>query len=266
MVDTKEKGTLAPGPRGRGVQRFFLEPIYDLADGLARQLVGHERRGMMAFAIVLTAVITWFIYVPIHELLHVAGCVLTGGTVTELQLDAKYGGTLLAKVFDFVKPGSEYAGQLTGFDTGGSDLVYLATDFGPFVLSIIPGIPLLKLAARRRSAIIFGISLVVGLAPLTNLPGDYFEMGSIVATRIGMSAGYLDAAVCEAMRSDDVFKLVEELAGGEGVLAGVGMLASVVTVSVSAILAILFAWGTYWVGVWCSLLFERRTPGPTPSA
>lgn len=231
------------------IKRFFLMPILDLAAGLEKQLLGNDRRGVTAAAILLSAVVTWFVYVPIHELLHAAGCVVTGGTVTELQIDGKYGGALLAEVFPFVTSGSDYAGRLTGWDTGGSDFVYLMTDFAPFILSVLIGVPLLKLAGRRRSSVIFGMSLVVGLAPLTNLTGDYYEMGSVVVTRVGMMLGSFDAAVGEALRSDDVFRFVEEWWDGKGALEGVGGMAVGIVLVLSAVLAIVLAWGTYWMGV-----------------
>src|SRR5262249_31229017 len=52
-------------------------------------------------------------------------------------------------IFPFVSIGSEYAGQLTGFDTHGSDFTYLVTDAAPFTLTVLLGIPLLRSAAAE---------------------------------------------------------------------------------------------------------------------
>jgi hypothetical protein len=90
-----------------------------------------------AFVIVILAgAAAWWIYVPVHELLHALGCVMTGGSVGELQIAPRYGGTLLARVFPFVVGHSDYAGRLSGFDTKGSDWIYLATDVMPYVLTV----------------------------------------------------------------------------------------------------------------------------------
>lgn len=126
---------------------------------------------------------TWFIYVPVHEFLHVAGCLLSGGSITRLEISPIYGGALLARVFPFVAAGGEYAGRLSGFDIKGSDLVYLATDAMPFVLSIVLGVPMIRWCARRSRPVVFGAACVVGLAPFYNIFGDYYEMGSIMVTR-----------------------------------------------------------------------------------
>ena len=41
---------------------------------------------------------SWYVYVPIHELLHALGCAATGGTVTTLEVQTQYGGAILALV------------------------------------------------------------------------------------------------------------------------------------------------------------------------
>src|SRR5207344_3373896 len=100
------------------------------------------RVGRLAILIVAAA-LTWWIYVPIHELAHAFGCLAGGGAVTRLEIDPLYGAAWLQRVFPFVAVGSDYAGQLTGFDTRGNDLTYLLTDFLPFVGTIAVGVPLL---------------------------------------------------------------------------------------------------------------------------
>ncbi|MEM7391482.1 MAG: hypothetical protein AAF492_03960 [Verrucomicrobiota bacterium] len=216
---------------------FFTRPFRDAFAGLEKQLEGASGlRGLILST--LSLVISWWIYVPIHELLHAFGCWVTGGTVTELMIARKYGGDLLAKLFPFVVGGGDYAGRLTGFDTGGSDLVYLATDFMPFVLSVFPGVLLLRLCMDRRSPFLFGAALILGFAPLYNFSGDFFEMGSILVTRLAGADYYF-------VRSDDVFRLMGELAdAGETRVVAYGLVAA------SFAVAVLLSFATYALGRW----------------
>ncbi|MEP7013148.1 MAG: hypothetical protein ABJC13_22745 [Acidobacteriota bacterium] len=189
--------------------RIFLQslirPALDAFRGLDRLLDG----GMAALVrIFLGLTLGWFLYVPIHELLHAGACQLAGGHVDRLEIDGMYGGALLAKVFPFVVSGSEYAGRLSGFDTGGSDLVYLATDFGPFLLTLFPGVWLMRDAVEKRRAFLFGLSLPLALAPFLSLTGDAYEIGSILTTRLGP---WSDAATSVLLRGDDAIKKFEEL-------------------------------------------------------
>src|SRR5262249_14746191 len=117
-----------------------------------------------------------------------------------------------AKWFPFIVSGSEYAGQVTAFDKS-TDFRYFATDYMPFVLSILLGVPLLKIAARRPHPILLGFGVVMGLAPFYNLPGDFYEMGSTLTTRTitVVSKGFGQPPLFESLRSDDVFKLVSEM-------------------------------------------------------
>ena len=130
--------------------------------------VARASRPKRAFLIVLLAgVASWWVYVPVHELLHALGCYLAGGSVSELQIAPKYGGTLLARVLPFVVGDSDYAGRLSGFDTRGSDLIYLATDALPFLLSVFIGVPLLKACAGGARPAWFGAAFVLSLAPFS---------------------------------------------------------------------------------------------------
>src|SRR4029453_8724891 len=161
-------------------------PLDDYVAALRRFAAGWTAARLAA--LIAAAVISWWIYVPAHELAHAFGCLLGGGTVSRLDIDPLYGAAHLQHVFAFVHVGSDYAGQLSGFDTGGSDLTYLLTDFLPFVATIFIGVPLLHAAARRgqspiRQAVFFGASLPVAFAPFVSLTGDYYEMGSIVISR-----------------------------------------------------------------------------------
>ncbi len=203
--------------------------------------------GPMLFALIAT----WFIYVPIHELLHVAGCLVTGGSVTTLQIKPIYFGHWLAQVFDFVEAGGGYAGRLSDFDWRGSDLIYLATDIGPFLLTIILGVPLLRLCTRRRRPLMFGSAVVVGLAPFYNIPGDYFEMGSIMVTRLTTWLTGATEIAYAGIRSDDIFTLIGKLlfAPAEIGLHSAGEIAiGVILTLVSLDVAIVLAFLTYMLG------------------
>lgn len=149
----------------------------------------------------------WWLYVPIHELLHAAGCLIAGGSVTRLEIASLYGGALLQRIFPFVVAGGDYAGRLSGFDTGGSDLIYLATDLAPFVLTLFPGVWLLRKAGRAGRPVLFGLSLPFALAPFLSLPGDAYEIGSILVTRLPAWA-----EMQGSLRGDDLFQQVERLA------------------------------------------------------
>lgn len=232
------------------MRKIVLAPLLDLSACLERLAeVDHPFRRLLISVVAL--IVTWFVYVPIHELLHVLGCVAAGGSVSELQIAPQYGGTLLARWFDFVVPGGDYAGRLSGFDWKGSDVIYLATDFAPYLLTVLIGVPMLKMCARRPRPLLLGAAIVIALAPFYNVIGDYFEMGSIVSTRgITIAAGS-EAIVFASLRSDDVFKLIGtlvtepatlQLADGKAVaLAGVVIL-------VSLLLAVFLAVCTYALG------------------
>jgi hypothetical protein len=144
------------------------------------------------------------LYVPIHELLHALGCAATGGTVTTLEIQTRYGGAILAELLPFVRAGGQYAGRLAEFDTHGSDLVYLATDALPFTLSIFIGVPLLRACGLGSRAFLFGPAIVLALAPFYSLLGDYYEMGSIIVTRMLGEHWH-------GLRSDDVLQMMDGL-------------------------------------------------------
>lgn len=192
------------GPAGPPFSsNFWTSPYFDVFRGLERCLDG----GLPAFArVAVGMVVAWWLYVPVHELLHALGCVATGGTVTRLEIAPLYGGHLFAAIFPFVHPASEYAGRLSGFSTGGSDFVYLATDLAPFLLTLFPGFWWLRRAGRRGDAFSYGASLPVALAPLTSLTGDAYEIGSILATRLPPFA-----TSAPSLRGDDLIKKVDEL-------------------------------------------------------
>ncbi len=186
----------------RALGTFFAAPVTDLLAGLERCLEAGTRS---LFLVLGGLVAGWWIYVPIHELMHAFACLVTGGTISRLEIDPLYGGALLARLLPFVEAGGDYAGRLAGFDTGGSDLVYLATVFGPYLLTLLPGVWAMRYAGHKRSGFGFGFWLPFALAPFMSLTGDAYEIGSILVTQVPPWAGL------EALRSDDVFRLVPEL-------------------------------------------------------
>jgi len=203
----------------------------------------------------------WWLYVPIHELLHVAGCVLAGGTVSRLEIDAIYGGALLAEVFPFVVSGSAYAGRLTGFDTGGSDLVYQACVLMPYLLTIFPGYWLWQKALAtehpgRPSMLAAGGLLPVVAAPLISLTGDYYESASIIVSSLFAAAA--DRPL-EAWRSDDVFRLV-------GDWSQAWTVADVAAIAGGLVLSLLLALATMQLGSMLGHRLNRTRRGPGAAA
>ena len=231
--------------------RFFSEPIRDVMAAMEAQVVRGDHPGRALVVTLVGGVVSWWIYVPVHELLHALGCYLTGGTVTELQIAPEYGGALFAQLLPFVSAGGDYAGRLSGFDTKGSDLIYLATDALPFLLSVRLGVPLLKACARGRRAALFGAAIVLGLAPFYCLTGDYYEMGSILTTRALTWLSGAEAPRFAAFRSDDVVKLVTEVwtqPSNFHVESVRGALAAGLVVAGGLTSVVLLAFATYAVG------------------
>ena len=249
------------------MRKLFVQPLSDLAACL-NQLAQAQHPFRSLGLVLVVLVVTWFVYVPIHELLHAAGCLVTGGSVSRLEIAPHYGGALLARWVPFVVSGGEYAGRLSGFDTGGSDWVYLATDFAPFVLSVVFGVPFLKASAARRRPILFGIGIVVGLAPFTNLIGDYYEMGSIITTRVlTLIQGGGETAAFVGIRSDDIFKLVGALItnpGGLGFRSPGALTAAALLTLTSLLVGLVLSLITYALGHGFSAFVLRRRARATP--
>lgn len=247
------------------MKRFFLNPIHDCLAALEKAMLGPRPGGAMIL-MVGGLVATWFVYVPIHELLHAFGCWVTGGEVTELQIDAKYGANLLKPIFPFVTAGGAYAGRLTGFEDHGNDLIYLATVFAPFVLSIFPGVTMLAICRRRSRPVLLGASVVVGLAPFYNITGDFYEMGSIVSTRVAtwLSGGEEGKIAYEFVRSDDIFRLFGELYSGRselGLTAPLRLFVTVLLFLISLSLSIFLAFLIYAAG----RMVAAMVVGPLPT-
>lgn len=227
----------------RGFRALLVRPLVATTLGLER-IIQDEHRIRWALALV-SVVVAWHVYVPIHELLHALGCAATGGSVTTLEIQPRYGGAILAEVFPFVRAGGEYAGRLSDFDTHGSDLVYLATDALPYALSLVIGVPLLRACGRRSRPLLFGPAIVLGMAPFLSVPGDYYEMGSIVVT------GLLGEAY-QGLRSDDLLELLHGLSPTPD---------TALVVFVSTVLAIALAYATWEAGD----LLARRWLSPSSS-
>ncbi len=119
-----------------------------------------------------------------------------------------YGGTLIQRAVPFVRAGGSYAGQLTAFDTGGSDLTYLVTVLAPYLLTVCGGFALLRRARASAGLASLAAGLTLMLAPLIGLAGDYYEAASIVSSRvIGLLASPTTANAALGLRHDDVFAL-----------------------------------------------------------
>jgi hypothetical protein len=237
------------------LRSFVTQPVQDYVTGLDRCL-----RLRISWSVPLMAfgfLCGWMVYVPLHELLHAFGCMATGGDVTRLEIDAIYGAALLQRIFPWVAVGSEYAGRLTGFDTHGNDLIYLATDAAPFLLTVFAGIPLLRWIPRaplRDSwrCFWFGAALPVAFAPFVSLPGDYYEMGSIVVSRLAaLAVGDFDVA---RWRSDDLLKLIDQLFS-DGKAASIDYLG----VGAAFVVGLLAALATYAAGVAVQRWVSART-------
>ena len=193
---------------------------------------------------------------PIHELGHAFGCMLGGGSVTELQISPEYGAAFLQEVFPFVTVGSDYAGQLTGFNTKGNDLIYLLTDFFPFLLTIFIGVPLLQSASKSKplsAAIKLGIGLPIAFAPFISFSGDYYEMGSIIVS--GITDSIFSSNQYAIWRSDDVFRLAGELFFRGKPYSAIDL----VGIILSFILGIVLIYATYLIGVlWSNIILGTK--------
>lgn len=149
----------------------------------------------------------FFVYTPIHELFHVFATWGTGGEVRELALDPMYGGTILAKIFPFVVPESDYAGQLTGFSVP-NYWAYALVDWAPYILSL-PGLWILTRTTAGGKTLLAGAGFMLTFVPITQFSGDFYEFWSLITTQIlearrpGLEAG--------AFIADDGFKVAGEL-------------------------------------------------------
>lgn len=238
------------------VSRIIRLPIHHYLAAVNNCLPSFSIRPIVVIAAVFA--VSWWVYVPIHELCHAFGCLLAGGEVTRLEIAPIYAAALLQRVFPFVAVGSDYAGQLTGFDTHGNDLTYLATDLFAFVPTILIGIPLLRSAARNRckplrSCVMLGAALPIAYAPFTSATGDYYEIGSILVSRtVSIWHPCFDLA---RWRSDDLFMLVRTLFFSHATAS----LGDACGVLAAFLVGIVVAFATYSIGTFWARLVVRHT-------
>lgn len=169
----------------------FLE---EFLDGKVRRLA----------EVVAGFVAALWLVIPLHELLHAAGCALTGGSVQRLEIQPVWGGALLARLFPWVISGSRYAGRLSEFHPSG-DLSYFVTVLLPHAFFAPMGAFVSRAAARRSMPFLFGAGLLAAGQPIASLFGDFYEMASIVVTALARACG-ADWAV--ALRGDDLLLVV----------------------------------------------------------
>ena len=240
----------------RIISVIMLQPARDYFSALDSCIHGPSILNIVL--IFLSLLFSWWIYVPVHELLHALGCIIGGGNVSSLELSPIYGAAVLKKIFPFISVGSAYAGQLKGFDTFGSDSIYLLTVFFPFILTVIIGLPLLKSVSsgsqspQMLNCIKFGIAIPFAYAPFISVTGDYYEMGSII---ISKSASLVFRGFQPYYwRSDDLIVLVRRLFfSGHSV-----KIEDIAGLSASFLLGIVLIYATYWLGVLFSKLVQNR--------
>lgn len=217
------------------MKEILAAPFRDVGSGLSRCLepgpIGLLRIGLGLLA-------GWSLYVPIHELLHAAGCLLAGGDVSRIEISPIYGGQLLARVLDRVTATGEYAGRLSGFDTHGNDLTYLVTDLTPFVLTIFPGVSAIRRAGTAGRAFLFGFALPLGLAPFLSLTGNAYEIGSILVSHL---APWSHSDLASLLRGDDLFRVAGAVHRDARTSAWIGL-------GLGASLGACWAWLTYLLG------------------
>lgn len=228
--------------------------LYDYFAGIRVCLTDFKVSNLII--IVMAFLVSWWAYVPVHELSHAFGCLLGGGEVSQLDLSPIYGASFLKRFFPFIHTGSEYAGQLTGFNTHNNYLTYLLTDFFPYLLTIFIGIPLLRSVANNSispwiNCVKFGAALPIAYAPFISATGDYYEMGSIIVTKL-VSFLFVSFQV-ERWQSDDLFKLSEELFFSKDAVRA----EDIAGVTLSFFLGIILAFVTYWLGrLWAKVIMK----------
>ncbi|MDA3933733.1 MAG: hypothetical protein PF630_05305 [Gammaproteobacteria bacterium] len=242
-------------PDAAGRLRFWLQPLHDYVSML--ESISQHFSWIRLTLLLLALVAGWWLYVPVHELLHAFGCIWSGGEVSQLDLRAEYGAAWLQQYLPWISVGSDYAGQLSGFDTGGSDLVYLATVLMPYLLTVFPGLWLWTLALHGNwqlpwAWLLTGFSFSMVAAPFISLFGDMYESTSIIVTRLLVLAdSNTDVA---RWRSDDVLLLIQQLWPQ-------WRWTDAIVISCAWLLAVLLAWLLYWSGRQLAryLLAWRRT-------
>jgi hypothetical protein len=73
------------------LRAILFRPFRDVVNGLEHCLAPGVVGLLRIFAGLMA---TWWIYVPVHELLHAFACEVGGGRVWRLEIDPLYGGLL----------------------------------------------------------------------------------------------------------------------------------------------------------------------------
>jgi len=232
----------------------FIFPMGAVKRGISLSLLTVEQvineagyKGL--FKMLLGLILFWHIYVPVHELLHVTGCLLGGGEVESLNLKPQYGGLILQKLFPFVIPESDYAGRLTGFKTPNS-WAYALVDLFPYSISLF-GITLIEFCRRKKLAVLLGLGIILAFVPFMSIPGDYYEAVSLATTQVGEAIN--PALRAGALVSDDLFRSVKELGEAGSLDWSVGAL-----IFIGFLMAAYLAFMTLALQVWISRLFHGR--------
>jgi hypothetical protein len=206
------------------------------------------------FRVLAGFVVSLWLFVPVHEILHVLGCIATGGIVTRLEISPLYGGSWFARLVPWITSGGEYAGRLSGFRPAG-DLSYLATVLAPLLVLCPLGSAVARAAVRRHRALLFGVGLGAALQPIAALTGDAYEAASIPLTRLADLAG-LHWAI--ELRGDDIFKVAREAAALGSPLAWLLFTAGCVGAVLAAGIILTFSGGIAPGGI------APPAVGPTP--
>ena len=212
----------------------MLQPWHTFSELYSEVL--DQRSALRSLSLLMAAVLLgWWNYVPLHEFLHVGGCLIAGGSVSELQIDPLYGGHYFSRWFSFVESTSDaYAGRSSGFDTGGSDWVYASTVYFPYLPGLLSFL-MLRLFSGKKSAFGFGLVVPWAAGPLLSLSGDFLELGSLALFQLfpGMDQAN------RVLISDDLFRLLGEIQTSD-----LPFWSTRAFVAVSLLLGVLMAWMT----------------------
>lgn len=238
---------------------FILEPL-GAYSRLFAELLGAisslESRPDTSLALktklVLWLVALWGFYVPLHELFHALGCLISGGEVWEIELSVWSGGGILGSVFPLFKPVASFGGRLSGYSTGGSDWVYFLTDLFPYFPTMIFGTYLLRRGSSPPRPSVLALGMILALAPFISIPGDYYEMGSILVSdlvRWILSANGVGGLVnsVDLIRSDDIISLSSQIFQKNADPAPVGRGMAFLLVFFSLCMGIWLAGWTLWI-------------------
>jgi hypothetical protein len=108
--------------------------------------------------------------------------------------------------------------------------------------------------ATLGQTIQFGAALPVAFAPFISLIGDYYEMGSILVSRVAVNLN--QSLPLERWRSDDIFRLAHDLSSSAGGMT----IGDVMGTGASLMLGTLLAFGTYLLGTaWSDVVLGRKS-------